>query len=100
MTRIKYLTMSHFSLVVCFYSGDLERDHDMPITFGFDRKNPIPQTKFQMGFIKVIVSPLYTAFSRLPGINLDHCVDSLMLNQDKWNSLSDFDVGGSGNPPK
>lgn len=93
------LSTSHFSLTVCFHSGDLEREQDMPITFGFDRNNQIPQTKFQMGFIKVIVCPLYTTFSRLPGISLDHCVVSLAQNQDKWNSMSEFDVSGNVNPP-
>ena len=86
-------------LHLLFSPGDLERQQDMPITFGFDRNNPIPQTKFQMGFIKVIVSPLYSTFSRLPGICLDHCVDSLLRNNEKWNSLSAFDAAGSGNPP-
>ena len=86
-------------IVVCLSIGDLEREQDMPITFGFDRNNPIPQTKFQMGFIKVIVSPLYSTFSRLPGISLDHCVDSLLRNNEKWNSLIDFDTSGPGNPP-
>ena len=84
-----------------FITGDMERQQDMPITFGFDRNNPIPQTKFQMGFIKVIVSPLYSTFSRLPGISLDHCVESLLRNNEKWDSLSAFEASaGSDNPPK
>ena len=59
----------------------------MPITFGFDRNNPIPQSKFQLGFMKVIVSPLYVTYSRLPGINLGHCLVSMNKNIDHWTQM-------------
>ena len=59
----------------------------MPITFGFDRNNPIPQSKFQLGFMKVIVSPLYVTYSRLPGVNLGHCLVSMNKNIDLWTQM-------------
>ena len=67
-----------------YLQGDLERQLELPMTFGFDRTNPIPQSKFQLGFIRVIVSPLYTTYSRLPGVSLDHCLASMESNIDRW----------------
>jgi hypothetical protein len=67
-----------------YHQGDHERELELPMTFGFDRTNPIPQSKFQLGFIRVIVSPLYTTYSRLPGVALDHCLDSMGDNIAKW----------------
>lgn len=63
----------------------------MPITFGFDRNNPIPQSKFQLGFMKVIVSPLYVTYSRLPGMNLGHCLVSMNKNIDHWTQMEQSD---------
>jgi len=64
----------------------MERGLDLPITNGFDRDNPIPPSKFQMGFIKVIVQPLYTTYSHLPGMTLGHCLATLESNIQHWKS--------------
>ena len=74
-----------------YHQGDLERQLELPVTFGFDRTNPIPQSKFQLGFIRVIVSPLYTTYSRLPGVSLDHCLASMGDNIDKWTQQSEHE---------
>jgi hypothetical protein len=31
-----------------YYQGDLEREAGVPITFAFDRYNPVPLPKFQL----------------------------------------------------
>ena len=55
-------------ILVEFYTqGDKERELGLPVGPLNDRENPIPEDKFQIGFISAIVLPLYTALQRVPG---------------------------------
>ena len=35
-------------MYVPFYIGDKERELAMPLTFAYDRHNPVPESKFQL----------------------------------------------------
>ena len=64
-----------------FYSqGDKELEQGMPVTPFLDRRKPIPEERFQSGFIKAIVQPLYQAFSRVDGLDLHVPLKTLELN--------------------
>lgn len=77
-----------------YYQGDLEREQGMPITFAFDRHNPVPLPKFQLGFLKAIVSPMYKLLSKIPGISISHCLGSLENNVKNWEILLASDETG------
>eukprot|EP00602_Paraphysomonas_sp_CaronLab_P007804 CAMPEP_0185027244 /NCGR_PEP_ID=MMETSP1103-20130426/12041_1 /TAXON_ID=36769 /ORGANISM="Paraphysomonas bandaiensis, Strain Caron Lab Isolate" /LENGTH=561 /DNA_ID=CAMNT_0027561139 /DNA_START=104 /DNA_END=1789 /DNA_ORIENTATION=- len=67
-----------------YLQGDMERSLDMPISYAFDRRNPVNQSKFQVGFIKAIVGPLYKTFSKVEGINISECLNHLSSNARVW----------------
>lgn len=71
-----------------YHQGDLERDLGYPISYAFDRHNPVPQPKFQLGFLKAIVFPMYKTFSRIPSFNISHCLSSLENNIANWEALN------------
>eukprot|EP00604_Paraphysomonas_vestita_P002242 CAMPEP_0174819356 /NCGR_PEP_ID=MMETSP1107-20130205/2542_1 /TAXON_ID=36770 /ORGANISM="Paraphysomonas vestita, Strain GFlagA" /LENGTH=208 /DNA_ID=CAMNT_0016032695 /DNA_START=421 /DNA_END=1047 /DNA_ORIENTATION=- len=76
------------SIMEEFYlQGDKERALGMPISYAFDRYNPVTQSKFQLGFIKAIVGPLFKTFSKVEGIELSECLDQLSHNSKKWKEL-------------
>ncbi|ETW04423.1 hypothetical protein, variant [Aphanomyces invadans] len=68
-----------------FYAqGDQERALTLPISFGCDRQNPIPQAKMQAGFILGIVKPVFQTLSRVPKVDLKNCLDQLDRNLNVW----------------
>ena len=68
-----------------FYAqGDKERQRGMPISFGCDRENIIPEEKFQAGFIVALVRPLYREFSKVPGVCIDDALEQLEVNLSHW----------------
>jgi cAMP-specific phosphodiesterase 4 len=79
-----YKKWTGFIVEEFYCQGDKERELDLPIGAINDRKNPIPEAKFQVGFISAIVLPLYNSFSRIPGMNISHCVDMLNKNLQMW----------------
>ena len=53
--------------------------------FGFlNRSTPIPDWKFQLGFINGVVMPLYKIFASVPGLRLSECTDQLQENKLRW----------------
>ena len=56
----------------------------MIVTPFLDRLKPIPAPMFQAGFIKAIVSPLFSMLGSLDGVALDECTDQLQRNLDYW----------------
>lgn len=67
-----------------YLQGDKERELMLPVSVGYDRRNPIPVEKLQAGFIIGIVRPLFSAMSQLPNAHLDHCVAQLDENLSHW----------------
>lgn len=67
-----------------YLQGDKERELMLPVSVGYDRRNPIPIEKIQAGFIIGIVRPLFAAMSQLPDAHLDHCVAQLDENLAHW----------------
>ncbi|KAF0719697.1 Aste57867_863 [Aphanomyces stellatus] len=68
-----------------FYAqGDQERELKLPISFGCDRLNPIPEAKMQAGFIMGIVKPVFKTLSEVPKVSLKHCLDQLDRNLKIW----------------
>ena len=78
-----------------FYSqGDRELEAGLPVTPFLDRHKPIPEEKFQSGFIHGIVRPLYAAFAKLEGLEL-----SLVTNTLEENLKVFTDIIASQQPP-
>jgi hypothetical protein len=50
----------------------------------FDRRNPIPTPKMQIGFMVGLVQPLYLAFAKIPGINLEEPLRHINENMVHW----------------
>jgi len=68
-----------------FYAqGDRERRLGLPVSYAFDRTNPVPMTKFQLSFMNIIVKPLYIAFHAWPGIDITECLLALEANLNTW----------------
>lgn len=63
-----------------YQQGDQERELGMQVTPFLDRTKPIPEHKFQSGFINGIVLPLYEAFSKVEGLNIDIVLQNLKAN--------------------
>ena len=82
-----------------FRQGDLEREKNLPVSMFFDRNNTsIP--KCQMGFIDVLVLPLYSVLGQLIPEVANVCNEYLETNR-KYVSrqakvTEDDDVGGGG----
>jgi hypothetical protein len=79
-----------------FYEqGDEEREKGLKIAPGFDRHSEIPMGKFQLGFIRAIVQPLYRALENVncsdlvadavtPWFTLQQPLDHLDRNIARW----------------
>uniref|UniRef100_M4BXW4 PDEase domain-containing protein n=1 Tax=Hyaloperonospora arabidopsidis (strain Emoy2) TaxID=559515 RepID=M4BXW4_HYAAE len=67
-----------------YQQGDKERELLLPVSIGYDRKQPIPLEKMQAGFIIGIVRPLILSLSLLPSARLHHCVEQLDANLGHW----------------
>ena len=63
-----------------YQQGDQERELGMQVTPFLDRTKPIPEHKFQSGFINGIVLPLYEAFTKVEGLNIEIVLQSLKAN--------------------
>jgi hypothetical protein len=50
-----------------FLQGDQERSLSMTVSAMNDREKPIPEAKFQLGFVNFIVKPLYESVAKVPG---------------------------------
>jgi cAMP-specific phosphodiesterase 4 len=73
-----------------FYGqGDKEREEGMPVTPFLDRTKPIPEERFQSGFIKAIVQPLYIAFSRVDGFDMRVPLTTLKTNLQWYQDIID-----------
>jgi len=73
-----------------FYGqGDKERDHGIPISFAFDREDPVPRPKFQQGFLFAIVEPLYAGLNKFPQIDVSHPLGVLRENVGRWKRIQD-----------
>ncbi|OQR84992.1 hypothetical protein ACHHYP_12465 [Achlya hypogyna] len=68
-----------------FYAqGDNERELGLPVSFGCDRVNPIPEAKMQAGFIIGIVRPVFETLAKVPKVSLKHCLDQVERNLAHW----------------
>jgi hypothetical protein len=71
-----------------FYrQGDKERDRKMPISYAFDRENPVPRAKFQKGFLVAIVEPLYAELNRFPQIDVSMPLNLIQDNSARWQEV-------------
>ena len=68
--------------------GDSEREKGLTVTPMLDRMKPIPLPKFQMGFISVIVQPLYVALNAMECINAEEPLACLQSNESRWQRIS------------
>lgn len=80
-TKWTSLVMEEF-----YKQGDKERELNMPITYAFDRYQPVPMPKFQLGFIKAIVNPLYKILTKIQGFNVSVALECMEKNTKKWES--------------
>ena len=60
--RFREMFIYGFKSLDIFNAGDKERELNLPITFAFDRYNPVPQHKFQM--VKMKTNTIYCVFFR------------------------------------
>lgn len=68
-----------------FYNqGDRERKMGIPVSFAMDRKNPIPNPKFQADFIRGFVAPLFHALEQIPSFDFSEPVSTLAGNLARW----------------
>ncbi|RHZ24892.1 hypothetical protein DYB31_012449, partial [Aphanomyces astaci] len=79
-----YQTWTDRIMTEFYAQGDHERRLALPMSFGCDRHNPIPQAKMQAGFILGIVRPVFHTLSRVPKVHLKHCLDQLDRNLKVW----------------
>lgn len=63
-----------------FRQGDLEREKNLPVSMFFDRENT-SVAKCQLGFIDVLVLPLFTVLSTLIPQVGTHCIANLERNR-------------------
>lgn len=87
-----------------FYEqGDEERARGLPIAAGFDRESEIPMGKFQLGFIRFIVQPLYRQINdancddvsgedATPWFNVEQPLAHLDSNIAEWQARLDADA--------
>lgn len=79
-----------------FYSqGDAEREKGVAVTPMFNREEPIPMQKFQMGFINFIVQPLYKAVNSIAAIDASAPLATLAGNIARWQRV---DAGEEADP--
>ena len=64
----------------------------MVVTPFLDRLQPIPAPMFQAGFIKAIVSPLFSMLGSLDGVSLNECTDQLQHNLSYWTQRQEEDA--------
>ena len=102
------LKWTHCVLEEFFAQGDAEKERGLPVTPGFDReklKSWRDKAKGQAFFIGVLVRPLYEALSKVPGMQLDECIENLDKNLATWKEvlvsgeLPSGEEGGPRPPP-
>ena len=62
-----------------YHQGDMERERGLEVTPMLDREHPIPLPKFQMGFLKAIVSPLFEELGRVPTVDVSEPLNYLQV---------------------
>ncbi|CAD7960326.1 unnamed protein product [Amoebophrya sp. A120] len=81
-TRKSELYFTHVSRTMeeYFRQGDIERDKNLPVSMFFDREST-STPKCQLGFIDVVVLPLFTVLGQfLPEVQ-QTCLENLWLNR-------------------
>ena len=67
-----------------FYSqGDKEREQGLPVSLMMDRAKPNLE-RSQLGFIDVIVQPLWATLSEIAGSDVNVCLRQLQTNRQYW----------------
>ena len=67
-----------------FYSqGDAEREQGLPVSLMMDRAKPNLE-RSQLGFIDVIVQPLWATLSEIAGSDVNVCLRHLQTNRQYW----------------
>ena len=67
-----------------FYSqGDREREQGLPVSLMMDRAKPNLE-RSQLGFIDVIVQPLWATLSEIAGSDVNACLRHLQTNRQYW----------------
>ena len=67
-----------------FYSqGDKEREQGLPVSLMMDRAKPNVE-RSQLGFIDVIVQPLWATLSEIAGSDVNVCLRHLQTNRQYW----------------
>ncbi|TDH66040.1 hypothetical protein CCR75_004887 [Bremia lactucae] len=79
-----YLNWTERIMQEFYQQGDKERELLLPVSIGYDRKQPIRLEKMQAGFIIGIVRPLVFTLGQLPNARLDHCMVQLDANLTHW----------------
>ena len=70
--------------------GDKERELNLHVSDGYDRKKPTPQAKFQSGFIAFIVKPLFECLQRIDTLHLEPFLAGLEDNSSQWKRQSNM----------
>ena len=71
-----------------FMQGDLEASLGLPVS-AFMNRETTSIAQCQMGFIKVLVMPLYTEMRKLLGDDCQICIDELNKNLAGWEESKD-----------
>eukprot|EP01138_Halocafeteria_seosinensis_P005324 gb/GECG01005443.1/.p1 GENE.gb/GECG01005443.1/~~gb/GECG01005443.1/.p1 ORF type:complete len:746 (+),score=71.57 gb/GECG01005443.1/:1-2238(+) len=79
-----YLQWVDWLLTEYYRQGDMERERGLEVTPMLDREHPIPLPKFQMGFLKAIVFPLFEELGRVPTVDVSEPLNYLQNNMDEW----------------
>ena len=67
-----------------FYNqGDREREQGLPVSLMMDRAKPNVE-RSQLGFIDVIVQPLWATLSEIAGSDINVCLRHLQTNRQYW----------------
>lgn len=70
-----------------FAQGDLEKEHELPVSAFMDRENPA-LARMQMNFIEFLVLPLFSSLTPiLP--NLEFVCKRLVENKEKWKCIKE-----------
>lgn len=89
-----YLQWVDVLLKEYYMQGDMERERGMNVTPMLDRTKPIPMPKFQMGFLKAIVLPLFEELHRVPGVDVSEPLRTLKVSFAFFRLGDDLSFGG------
>mmetsp|Transcript_34230 Transcript_34230/g.73113 ORF Transcript_34230/g.73113 Transcript_34230/m.73113 type:complete len:100 (-) Transcript_34230:110-409(-) len=82
-----------------FLQGDREKELEIPVSAFMDREKTTV-VRCQMGFISVLVKPLYDEWRKLLGTDMQPAVDALNDNLNGWETegtgmCDDWDIPGN-----